>query len=197
MIKAIIFDCFGVFIGNPYKIRAEDLERKSPEIYIELSDINHASDRGYISNQESVTRMSEIFGITPEQFLSEQKNGEVQNLELIDYAKNLRPEYKLGMLSNVSSRERLDMRFAPGQLDELFDVVVASGEEGVIKPEPRIFEIVCERLGMLPEECVFIDDILENCEAAESLGMNAIQYISVHQCVTDLEALIDRGEKTD
>lgn len=197
MIKAIIFDCFGVFIGNPYKFRAQALEASDPIKFIELRDINHASDRGFLSNEETVTRMSEIIGISPEQFLAEQVSGEVRNEQLVEYAETLRPRYKLAMLSNVSSRERLDVRFDPGQLDELFDVVVASGDEGTIKPEPRIYEIALERLDVAPEECVFIDDILENCEAAEAVGIHGIQYLNYQQVVTDLEALIDRGGKTE
>jgi epoxide hydrolase-like predicted phosphatase len=197
MIKAIIFDCFGVFIGNPYKFRAQEIEQSDPAKYLQLRDVNHASDRGFLSNEESATQMAEIIGITVEQFLAEQASGEVSNTELIQYAKQLRPTYQLAMLSNVSSRERLEVRFEPGQLDELFDVVVASGDEGTIKPEPRIYEIALERLQLLPEECVFVDDILENCQAAEALGIRSIQYLSYRQTVTDLEALIDRGEKTD
>lgn len=197
MIKAIIFDCFGVFIGNPYKFRAQELELADPVKFIELRDVNHASDRGYMTNDEATVRMAEILGISPEQFLNEQRSGEVRNDELVEYVNTLRPAYKLGMLSNVSGRDRLDIRFEPGQLDELFDVVVASGDEGTIKPEPQIYEIALERLGVLPEECVFIDDILENCEAADALGIHSIQYLGLQQTITDLEALIDRGGKRE
>jgi len=193
MIKAIIFDCFGVFIGNPYKIRAQALEQSDPEKAVILHEINRASDRGFLDPQDTAEQMAELIGITTEQFLAEQKTGEIRNEELVEYVKTLRPDFKLAMLSNISSRHRLDIRFEPGQLDELFDVVVASGDEGSIKPEPAIYEIALERLGVLPEECVFVDDILEYCEGAEAIGIHAIQYLNFQQAITDLEALIDRG----
>lgn len=197
MIKAIIFDCFGVFIGNPYKLRAEALDRIDPEKGKLLHDINRASDRGYLTSEETTAQMAELIGISAEQFRAEQTMGEVRNEPLIEYVKTLRPAYKLAMLSNISSRERLDMRFEPGQLDELFDVVVASGDEGVIKPEARIYELTLERLGVLPEECIMIDDILEYCQGAEAVGIHTIQYLHFDQAITDLNALIDRGEKRD
>jgi epoxide hydrolase-like predicted phosphatase len=197
MIKAIIFDCFGVFIGNPYKIRAEELDRIDPEKGKLLHDINRASDRGFLSREETAAQMAELIGITTEQFLAEQNSGEIRNEELIAFAKTLRPQYKLAMLSNISSRSRLDMRFEPGQLDELFDVVVASGDEGYIKPEAEIFEITLHKLGVLPEECVMVDDILEYCQGAEAVGIHTIQYLNNQQCITDLNALIDRGGKSD
>jgi epoxide hydrolase-like predicted phosphatase len=197
MIKAIIFDCFGVFIGNPYKIRAQALEAADPAKAVILHDINRASDRGYLDPNETAAQMAELIGITTEQFLAEQKSGEIRNEELVEYTKTLRPDFKLAMLSNISSRQRLDIRFEPGQLDDLFDVVVASGDEGYIKPEPEIYHIALERLGVLPEECVFIDDIFEYCQGAEAVGIHTIQYFNFQQAITDLEALIDRGSKTD
>jgi epoxide hydrolase-like predicted phosphatase len=197
MIKAIIFDCFGVFIGNPYKIRVQALEQTDPEKARQMHDINRASDRGFLDRNETAEQMAELIGITAEQFLAEQNKGEIRNEELVAYVKTLRPHFKLAMLSNISSRERLDLRFEPGQLNELFDVVVASGDEGRIKPEPEIYEIAVQRLGVLPEECVMIDDILEFCQGAEAVGLHAIQYLHFQQAITDLEALIDRGEKTD
>ena len=197
MIKAIIFDCFGVFIGNPYKIRVQALEKSDPEKAVEMHDINRASDRGIITREESANRMAELIGITTEQFLAEQDKGEIRNEPLVEYVKTLRSKYKVAMLSNINSRERLDIRFEPGQLDELFDVVVASGDEGYIKPEPEIFEIALHKLGVKAEECIFIDDILEYCRGAEAVGIHTIQYLSFDQAIEDLEALIDRGSKTD
>ncbi|MDB5163276.1 MAG: HAD-superfamily hydrolase, subfamily variant 3 [Candidatus Saccharibacteria bacterium] len=197
MIKAIIFDCFGVFIGNPYKLRAQALDQSDPEKGKLLHDINRASDRGYLSRDETAKQMAELIGISTEQFLAEQDKGEIRDEDLVAYVKTLRPQFKLAMLSNISSRERLELRFEQGQLDELFDVVVASGDEGYIKPEPEIYEIALARLGVKPEECVMLDDILEYCQGAEAVGLHAIQYFNLQQAITDLNALIDRGGKTD
>jgi epoxide hydrolase-like predicted phosphatase len=197
MIKAIIFDCFGVFIGNPYKLRVQALELTDPEKAVKMHDINRASDRGFLSREETAEQMAELIGISTEEFITEQDKGEVRNQQLVQYVKKLRPQYKVAMLSNISSRERLDIRFEPGQLDELFDVVVASGDVGYIKPEPEIYQSAIDQLGVRPEECVMIDDIIEFCRGAEAVGIHAIQYLHYDQVITDLEALIDRGGKTD
>lgn len=193
MIKAIIFDCFGVFIGNPYKIRIQALDATDPQKAESLREINRASDRGFITREETAREMARIIGITQEELLAEQDKGEVRNDELVEYARTLRGDYKVAMLSNIGSRGRLDLRFGEGVLDELFDVVVPSGEVGFIKPEPEIYQVTIDKLGVLPEECVMIDDILEFCQGAEAVGMHAIQYFSNEQAIADLQALIDRG----
>jgi epoxide hydrolase-like predicted phosphatase len=195
VIKAIIFDCFGVFIGNPYKVRVQELEHTDPAKAVIMHDINRASDRGYLTPQESTEQMAELIGITIEQFLAEQIKGEIRNEALVSYVKTLRPDFKLAMLSNISSRDSLNTRFEPGQLDELFDVVVASGDIGSIKPEPLIYQTTLDQLGVLPEEAVMVDDIYEFCEGAKALGIHAIQYNSFTQATADLNALIDRSDK--
>jgi len=197
MIKAIIFDCFGVLLGNAYKMHLMDVEREDPERAKEIRAINHASDMGILSREESADAISSLFGMDAEEFLEEQNQVEVPNAQLLEYIASLKPHFKIGLLSNINSRERLSIRFEPGQLDAHFDTIVASGDEGYVKPQPEIYEIVATRLGVLPSECVMIDDIAEFCEGARQVGMQAIQFQTTQQCVTDLNALIDRGGKTD
>ena len=197
MIKAIIFDCFGVLLGNAYKTHLTQVEQEDPARAAEIRAINHASDMGILTREETAEGISSLFGMTPETFLEEQNQVEIPNQVLLDYILSLRPEYKVGMLSNISSRARLDIRFADGQLDQTFDAVIASGDEGYIKPQPEIYEIALQRLGVKPEECIMLDDIAEFCEGARAVGMQAVQYLNNEQAITDLNALIDRGGKTD
>jgi putative hydrolase of the HAD superfamily len=144
-----------------------------------------------LGRQEASEQMAEILGISNEEILDIADSGEVKNEDLIAYIKTLRPKYKLAMLSNVGSRERIEQRFNAGELDGLFDVVVASGDVGMIKPEREIYELTAEKLGVLPEECVMIDDVREFCDGAEVAGMTAIQFTSTKQAISDLTALID------
>lgn len=193
MVTTIIFDCFGVLLGNTYKQRLATLEQEDPKKAEELRGINHASDRGILSREESATYMAQLLDVEPEELLAEQDSGEVQNAELLEFIATLKGKYKLGLLSNINSRERLGIRFDPGQLDSLFNTVVASGDEGFVKPEPEIYEITATRLGAEPSECVMIDDIAEFCEGARGVGMQAIQFLNTKQCIADLKALLDRG----
>jgi epoxide hydrolase-like predicted phosphatase len=193
VIKAIIFDCFGVLLGNAYKTHLMEVERDDPERAKEIRAINHASDMGILTREETAEHISALFGMDAEEFLAEQNQVEVPNRSLLEYIAELKKDYKVGLLSNISSRERLSIRFLDGELESHFDTVVASGDEGYVKPQPEIYEIAATRLGVSPAECVMIDDILEFCEGARQVGMQAIQFQTNHQCITDLNALLNRG----
>ena len=193
MTKAIIFDCFGVLLGNAYKTHLMEVEQDDPERAKEIRAINHASDMGILSREESAEYISGLFGMEPEEFLEEQNQVEIPNKQLLDYIAELKKEYKLAMLSNISSRERLSIRFQNGELESHFDTIVASGDEGYVKPQPEIYEIAATRLGVAPSECVMIDDIAEFCEGARQVGMQAIQYKTNQQIMSDLNTLLNRG----
>lgn len=193
MIRAIIFDCFNVLIADATHRALADMSELAPDKRQEFSAVTHAVDKGIISDLEAAEVQAALMGMSVEAFIELRNNGEVRNEELISFIKTLKGNYKLGMVSNINSRARLDSRFLEGQLDQLFDTVIASGEVGYIKPEPEIFEIAAAQLGVLPTECVFIDDIADFCEGARAVGMQAIQFISTNQAITDLHTLIDRG----
>src|SRR6218665_3842224 len=98
----------------------------------EFSAVTHAVDKGIISDTEGAQAQSALLGLTVEEFVDIRNKGEVRNEPLIEYIRTLKGRYKLMMLSNIVSRERLDSRFLPGQLDELFEEVIPSGEVGYI-----------------------------------------------------------------
>ena len=193
MIKAVIFDCCGVLLGNAYKTHLMEVEREDPERAKEIRAINHASDMGILTREETAEHISALFGMDTDEFLAEQNQVEVPNRQLLEYIAELKKDYKVALLSNISSRERLSIRFVNGELESHFDTVVASGDEGYVKPQPEIYQIAATRLGVNPNECVMIDDILEFCEGARAVGMQAIQFQTNHQCITDLNALLNRG----
>jgi putative hydrolase of the HAD superfamily len=196
-IKAIIFDCFNVLVADATHRALADLQELDPAKREEFSAVTHAVDKGIITDIEAAEVQSSLMGMSIEAFIALRNDGEVRNEQLITFIQSLKGKYKLGMVSNINSRERLDSRFLPGQLDELFDVVVPSGEVGYIKPQPEIFELAAAKLGVLPTECVFIDDIAEFCEGARVVGMQAIQFISTNQAISGLTTLIDRGGEKD
>lgn len=119
------------------------------------------------------------------------------NTRLVDFVKTLKPGYKIALLSNVDSKAYLEQKFLPENIDLIFDTVVASGDEGVAKPDVRIYNIAASRLGVAPEECVMVDDIIDFCEAAEHAGMRSVHFKSTEQCMEDISLLIDRGRPTD
>jgi putative hydrolase of the HAD superfamily len=78
-------------------------------------------------------------------------------------------------------------------VDEIFEVIVDSGFVGVRKPDPRIYEITLERLGVPAGECLFVDDFQVNCEAAEAAGMRAVQFVETEQAISGVEAALGLG----
>jgi putative hydrolase of the HAD superfamily len=84
--------------------------------------------------------------------------------------------YRTALLTNISREgEAIFTKLFP--VDELFDVVVDSSKVGMRKPDPEIYRLTCTLLGVAPERCLFIDDLLCNVEAAEALGMQTIQCL--------------------
>jgi epoxide hydrolase-like predicted phosphatase len=73
---------------------------------------------------------------------------------------------------------------------DLFDETVISGDVGLHKPQPEIYELACDRLGVEPRECVFVDDLRENVDGAEAIGMTAILHRDSAATVLRLEELL-------
>ena len=93
---------------------------------------------------------------------------------------------RTGLVSNSMGSGRYDRDSFP----ELFDTVVISGEVGIHKPQPEIYSLAAERLEVPPPECVFVDDLRENCEGAEAVGMTAVLHRGAERTVPELERLL-------
>ena len=73
---------------------------------------------------------------------------------------------------------------------ELFDATVISGDVGLHKPQPEIYLLACERLGVEPGDAVFVDDLRENCDGAEAVGMAALLHRDAAETIPELERLL-------
>jgi epoxide hydrolase-like predicted phosphatase len=80
--------------------------------------------------------------------------------------------------------------YEKSMLEELFDGVVISGDVGLHKPEPEIFHLGAEKIGVPPEECVFVDDLRENIAGAEAVGMTGVLHRGAGSTVPALERLL-------
>jgi putative hydrolase of the HAD superfamily len=77
------------------------------------------------------------------------------------------------------------------EIDELFEVVVDSAFVGMRKPDPAIYELTLERLGGVDAgDCVFVDDLEVNCEAARQLGMSAVRFVDAEQAIPEIESAL-------
>ncbi|NIV29988.1 MAG: HAD-IA family hydrolase [Anaerolineae bacterium] len=107
---------------------------------------------------------------------------------VLDLIHGLYGQYKLAVLSNAPPR--LSTWLADWQILHLFDVVVCSGDVGMVKPAPEIYELTLARLGVEPGEAVFIDDSLANVEAARALGLHGIHFTTASALESELGALL-------
>jgi putative hydrolase of the HAD superfamily len=112
------------------------------------------------------------------------------NEELFAFMRTLHERgYRMAILTNnVREWEPLWRSMLP--IDELFELVVDSGFEGVRKPDPRIYEVTLDRLGVAPEATLFVDDMEINCEAARALGMQAVWFRANAQAIDEIEQLL-------
>jgi putative hydrolase of the HAD superfamily len=183
LVKALIFD-FGGVLTNPvwesfaHFCREEGLDpdtikelfRKDPGALADLREL----EKGDVNEAEFERRFAERLGLASSEGLIERLFVGMTPLEeMIEVVRVARAAgLKTGLLSNSWSVDHYDRKM----LDELFDVAVISGEVGMHKPEEEIYRLTVERLGVEPSECVFIDDLRENCEGAEAIGMTAVRH---------------------
>ena len=112
------------------------------------------------------------------------------NREMIDLMRRLRERGLRMAICTNNVREWEPLWRAKLPVDEIFDVVVDSGFVGMRKPEPEIYQLTLERLGMAAEACLFVDDVDVNCDAARALGMRAVQFRSNAQAIPEIEAAL-------
>jgi len=188
MIKAIIFDCFGVLTTDGW-LKFCDTYLKDEAKAAEGHRLNHLVDEGRIGYPEFLNLISELSGVDKAEVDRTIAEPIPKNTELLDYIKSLKPRFKMAILSNISNPDWFKEYFAADEL-AIFDEIIVSSREGIIKPDPRIFHIALDKLGVRPEEAVFIDDRQKNVDAAQQLGIKSFLYQNYAQCRDELEKLV-------
>ena len=197
MIKAIAFDYGGVIeikernsfqeIASYLQVSLEDWER----VYFSL---NHMFNVGGKSWDEVIALVAKEFNASDEQIshiknlVSEIKKTKKINSELLEIIKKLKKNYKIGLLSNNSVN--LNQRIRDNNIAEIFDAVVISGEVGFQKPQPEIFKILSEKLGVELNELIFVDDTKRSLEGAEKIGYFPILFTNNQKLEEELASLL-------
>lgn len=189
MIRGIIFDCFGVLYDGSLGTL---ISLCPPDRLDDLRDANKSADYGYLEQDEYEELVGEILGRPAAEIHELRRREHIRNQDLMEFTASLRLKYKVGMLSNVA-RGGFKGLFTDEELREKFDAIVMSWETGLTKPHPEIFKIAAERLGLKPEECVMIDDLIANCDGARVVGMEAIQHVSNQLTIEKLNRLLDEN----
>ncbi len=188
MIKAIIFDCFGVLASDNWQEFHDKYLAHDEDKSTRAATLNSLSDKGGCSDDEWVAGMAAIVGLSEEQVRHERRSN-VDNIELLNYIKEeLNPQYKTAILSNVGKDFRADV-FRKWE-ETIFDKVILSCDIGLAKPDKRAFDTAAILLNVRAFECIFVDDKLHNVEAAEVVGMRGLQYRDFATSKKDLQELL-------
>ena len=197
-IKAVVFDIGGVLEITPrtgWEKRWETRLGLQPGgLNGRLMQVWKDGSVGEISSEEVERRVAEILGLDRTQLeafmgdLWDEYLGEL-NVELARYFASLRPRYKTAIISNsfAGARDKEHERYGFG---DLCDLIIYSHEEGMKKPERRIFELAGKRLGVQPQEMVFLDDVEDSVDAARELGIHAVLFRNTGQAIADIEACL-------
>ena len=199
--QAVVFDIGGVLEFTPPMGMAEKWEDRlglgRGELPERLGAVFAAGNVGALTEPEIHRRIGEILALGPQvvaDFMADlwtEYLGTL-NVELTSYFAGLRPVYRTGIISNsfVGAREREQERYG---FEQLTDDIVYSHEVGISKPDPRIYELACDRLGVRPEEMIFLDDVAANVAAADDLGAYGILFTSTAQAIADIKAALHHG----
>jgi epoxide hydrolase-like predicted phosphatase len=188
MIKAIIFDCFGVLVVDSLGSFYDKYLYNQSEKIEEADLFAEKSNRGEISYEEFIIELSRISGVGAKKVDLELAKNPPNN-ELLHYIRKFAlGNYKIAMLSNASDNW-INELFTPEDT-ELFSEVILSYKVGIAKPDPRIFELAANRLGVEPQECVFIDDLEKYLVGARQAGMKTILYTDFASFKKELENVL-------
>lgn len=184
MIQAIIFDIGGVIIRTEDRSPRAELEKQfglapgQAEQIVLNSEMGRKAQLGLITTAELWAWVQGQFSLDDRSLRAFQTafwGGDHIDHALMDLIRSLRPRYQTAIISNAMD----NLNETVAQLDptgDAFDLVVGSAYEGVMKPDPVIFERALIRLGRQPAEAIFVDDFAHNIAGAERVGMVGIHF---------------------
>ena len=203
-IEAVIWDFGGVFTTSPFEafnrferarslpldlirgINATDPDHNAWALF-ERAQIDAAGfDVKFL--EESTARGHPVRGADVLPLLS----GDVRPA-VVEALKLCKARFKVGCITNnmaqghgAGMQATKEGATRTGEIMLLFDAVIESSKAGVRKPDPRIYQMMCDLLGVAPEACVYLDDLGVNCKPAAALGMKAIKVVGEAQLLADL-----------
>jgi epoxide hydrolase-like predicted phosphatase len=194
--RAVFFDFGGVLTTSVWDsfaafLRGEGLDpdtiknlfRHDPEALADLREL----ETGTLTEDEFEQKFGRRLGLKNSKGLIDSMFAGMQpDDRMVAACREIRAAGLLtGLITNSWSTAHYDRKL----LAELFDVSVISAEVHMHKPQPAIYRLAAERLKVAPEECIFVDDLRENCEAAEAVGMTAVRHRNAAETIARLAKL--------
>lgn len=204
MVEAVIFDFGGVMTTSPFEAFARfERERGYP-----ADIIRNTNAANHLENAWAKFERAEIDLDTFDRLFAEESlalggaavsGREVLPLlagdlrpEMVEALRRIKSECKTGCITNNLPANAIGSQsgrsFYVAEVMALFDHVIESAKIGLRKPDPRIYQMMIEALGVNPTDCVYLDDLGVNLKPARALGMTTIKVISASQAITELEA---------
>jgi putative hydrolase of the HAD superfamily len=197
-IKAVIWDLGGVLLRTedhaPRAALAERLGLSRQELahMVFESEMGLRAQRGEISPEELWQWVRQTLDVPSQELRALEASfwaGDRLDRELVKFIRKLQGRYTTALLSNAWR----DLRGAlkeQWQIDDAFDHIIISAEEGLLKPDPQIYHRVLDRIGVPAEQAVFIDDFAKNIDGAEAVGLQGIHFRHPIQARSQLEKLL-------
>ena len=205
MIRAILWDFGGVFTTSPFEAFARfERAHNLPNDFIRTINSTNPDTNAWAQFESSaidVVEFDAAFRAEAEALGHRVDGKDVLELLSGEFRPRMaaalgecKKHYKVGCITNnmkkagegpamAASDERAEKT---RQVMAQFDIVVESSVEGVRKPNPRIYQIACDRLGVTPDQAVFLDDLGINLKPARAMGMTTIKVVSEEQTIGEL-----------
>ena len=198
-IRAVILDFGGVLLRTEDRSPREQLAARlglpKEKLYYQIFESESARQAmvGKISAEAHWEAVRLALGISEDVFKEAREAfwaGDRLDQELIDTLRGLQPRYKTALLSNAWDDLRTVIQ-RNWNFSDAFDEMIISAEVGIAKPDARIYRIALDRLEVLPDEAVFVDDFIENIESARTFGLKTIHFQDSQRLYTDLAMILD------
>ena len=198
-INAVFFDLGGVLLRTEDHTPRQQLAAHLGMTYGQLAELIFNSETarlatlGKISAEAHWEQVRQTLVLAPDEFLAARQafwDGDRLDLHLIQTIRTLRASRKTAMLSNAwdDLRSYIENKW---KFADAFDEMIISAEVGLAKPDPRIYQYAADRLGFQTQECVLLDDFIENVEGSRSVGMQAIHFQDRSSALDELEGLLN------
>ena len=199
-VRAVIFDMGGVLLRTEDQSGRREWEQRlglrqgglSDAVF--GSDISYRASIGELKDADVWKNVGEHFKLSEAdagQLARDFFRGDRLDTELASFLASLRPKYKTAILSNAWPAARKTISETLG-LGNAVDWIIISAEVGCAKPQERIYRIALDKLGVQPEEAIFLDDMPENVQAARAIGMIGLRFVSTKQAIRDIEGVLSR-----
>lgn len=199
--KAVIWDFGGVITSSPFEaFNKFELDNNLPKDIIRTINSENPDDNAWAKFERNDIDINEFdtlfskeadkkgFQISGKQVVK-LLSGDIRKT-MVDFLLSLKENYKLGCITNNiqnSKDDKVNHLNQASQVMKIFDHIIESSKVGLRKPDPKIYYMSCDALGVRPEECIYLDDLGINLKPARKIGMTTIKVIDPNEAIDEVK----------